>query len=64
MTDKTVKLNVGIWYNEATGHIHIAAKDQFIATVTSDPKSKRCHENLFGKLAKCLREAGAPAPDL
>ena len=60
---KTVRLDVGIWYNEATRHIHIAAKDSFISTVSPDPESKRFHPNLYRKLATCLREAGAPAPE-
>jgi hypothetical protein len=38
---KTARLDVGIWFNETTGHIHIAAKDQFISTVSNDPSSKR-----------------------
>ena len=31
-------------------------------TVSADPTGRRGHPNLFGKLAKCLKEAGAPAP--
>jgi hypothetical protein len=62
MRKRTVRLDVGIWFNEATGHIHIAAKDGFISTVSSDPKSKRFHPNLYGKLAKCLRDGGALTP--
>jgi hypothetical protein len=62
MSKKTVRLDVGIWFNEATGHIHIAAKNGFISTVSSDPKSKRFHPNLFRKLTKCLRDAGAATP--
>lgn len=60
---RTVRLDVGIWYNEASGHIHVAAKDSFISTVSADPASKRYHPNLYRKLADCLRNAGAPAPD-
>jgi hypothetical protein len=54
---------VGIWFNEANGHIHIAAKDTFISTVSNDPKSKRYHPNLFRKLAATLRDAGLPHPN-
>ncbi len=59
---KTMKLDLGIWYNEKTGHIHLAAVDQFISTVSLDPKSIRYHPNLYNKLAKCLADAGLPYP--
>ena len=61
---KTVYLEVGVWWNEATGHIHLAAKDVegFITTVCDDPASIRGHPNLFMKLAKVLKDAGAPHP--
>jgi hypothetical protein len=62
MPTKTVRLNVGIWYNDKSGHIHIAAKDSFISTVSGDPESKRYHPNLYRKLAACLAEAGVPSP--
>lgn len=61
---KTVRLDVGIWYNKKTRHIHLAAKDSFISTVSPDPDSKRFHANLYRKLAACLRDAGAVAPKL
>ena len=61
---KSVYLDVGVWYDEEQGHIHITAKDVhgFHTTVNSNPSSKRGHPNLFDKLAQCLRESGAPAP--
>jgi hypothetical protein len=59
---KSVGLQVNIWYNERSGHIHIAAKDAFISTVSNDPASRRYHPNLFGKMARRLREHGVPAP--
>ena len=60
----SVYLGVGIWYDERQGHIHITAKGVpgFHTTVAPDPRSKRGHPNLFEKLAKCLRDSGAPAP--
>ncbi|ALR21954.1 hypothetical protein ATN00_18295 [Sphingobium baderi] len=61
---KTVKLDVGIWFNEASGHIHVAARGAFISTVSNDPRSKRYHPNLYGKLAACLRDAGASHPSV
>ena len=67
MSEKSVKLEVRIWFEEDTGRIHLegrlAGRHMFISTVNADPASKRGHPNLFGKLARCLREAGAPAPD-
>ena len=65
--NKTVKLDVSIWYNEKTSRIHVAGKniggtEKFISTVHSDPDSMRGHPNLFRKLVKCLKEAGAPYP--
>ena len=61
---KSVYLEVGIWYDEAQDSIHMTAKgvDGFHTTINRKPESIRCHENLFGKLAGCLRDAEAPAP--
>ena len=60
----TAYLNIGAWYNEETGHIHLTLprSDWFHTTVTAEPGSIRCHKNLYGKLARALREAGVPAP--
>ena len=60
---KTVRLDVGIWFNDQTGQIHIAAKGKFISTVSGDPKSKRYHPNLYDKLAAVLRDADKPHPN-
>lgn len=60
---KTARLDVGDWWNEASGYIHIAAKDAFISTVSNDPKSKRYHPNLYKKLSKALADAGVPHPN-
>ena len=60
---KTARLDVGIWFNETTGHIHIAAKDQFISTASNDPASKRYHPNLYRKLSQALRDADKPHPN-
>lgn len=62
-SSKTARLDVGIWFNETTGHIHIAAKKQFISTVSNDPSSKRYHPNLYRKLSQALRDADKPHPD-
>jgi hypothetical protein len=61
---KSVYLEVGIWWDEAQGQIHLTAKnvDGFHTTVSNDPNSKRGHPNLFRKLAKVLKDTGAPHP--
>lgn len=55
---------MSVWYNEETGHIHLAvpASEGFITTVNGEAASKRGHPNLFRKLALALREQGRPAP--
>lgn len=60
----TVYLNVGAWYDQDTGHIHLTLPNSawFHTTVTDDATSKRGHPNLYGKLARALHEAGAPGP--
>ena len=60
----SIYFEIGVWYNEETGSIHMTAKDApgFHTTVRQDSKLKRGHPNLFKKLARCLREKGAAAP--
>ena len=62
----SVYLDVGVWYDEEQGQIHLTAKnvEGFHTTVSNDPESKRGHPNLFGKLAKVLKDAGAPYPTI
>ena len=61
----TAYLEMGVWYDAKSGHIRLSVpkSDWFITTVCNDPKSKRCHANLYGKLARALKEAGMPAPE-
>lgn len=59
---KSIKLDMRLWSNDRTGHIHIGVSKALISTVSADPASKRYHPNLFRKLAKVLREHSAPAP--
>lgn len=61
----TAYLNIGAWYNENTGHIHLTLPHSgwFHTTVTNDSMSKRGHPNLFQKLARALKVAGVPGPD-
>jgi hypothetical protein len=62
----SVYLNLGVWYDADKDHIHLTVKGVpgFHTTVTRNPISKRGHPNLFGKLAKVLKNAGAPAPEI
>ena len=62
----TAYLNVGIWLDAKTGHIHMTLPRSgwFHTTVTNDAKSVRGHPNLYEKLARALREAGAPHPPI
>ena len=59
-------LNVGVWYDKESGHIHLTLPHSgwFHTTVTNEAGSKRCHSNLFAKLSRALKEAGVPAPDV
>ena len=60
----TAYLNVGIWYDSGTGHIHMTLPNSgwFHTTISEDPASKRGHPNLYDKLARALKEAGVPGP--
>lgn len=60
----TAYLNVGVWYNQDTGQIHITLPNSgwFHTTVYDNPESKRGHRNLFAKLARAMKEAGVPYP--
>lgn len=60
-----VYLEMGVWYDKDQGHIHLTAKNVhgFHTTVSGDPASKRGHPNLFNKLARVLKNAGAPYPE-
>lgn len=62
MHDKSVKLEVRVWYDEKTCHIKLAGKKLTASTVSNDPASVRRHPNLYSKLSKVLRDAGVPAP--
>ncbi|NIY79602.1 hypothetical protein HCZ23_08975 [Celeribacter sp. HF31] len=64
--DKAVYMDMGVWYDEKTGHIHLTVPKSgwFHTTVNLNEESKRGHPNLYMKLARALREAGATAPEL
>lgn len=63
---KTGRLEMSVWYNEETGHIHLAVPGSadFITTVNGEAASKRGLPHLYRKLARALREQGRPAPDV
>lgn len=62
----TAYLNIGAWYNASTGHIHLTLPNSgwFHTTVNRDEASKRGHPNLYNKLARALKEAGVPGPEI
>ena len=55
---KSVVTKIRIWMKRP-GHIAIACnKSGFISSVSSDPKSKRFHPNLYSKLERLLHDHG------
>ncbi len=61
---KSVTFELRIWWDPESEKIKMAAQDLFITTVNDRPASKRGHPKLFRKLARVLRDHGAPAPDI
>lgn len=62
--NKSIKLDITIWYREDDGCIRLQTKSHggFISTVSNDPRSDRYHPELFKHLAKILKEAGKLRP--
>jgi hypothetical protein len=60
---KSIQLSLRVWYDPDSRHIKLAGPGLTASTVSNDPTSKRYHPNLYRKLARALREAGAPAPE-
>jgi hypothetical protein len=62
----TAYLNIGAWYDSKSGHIHLTLPHTgwFHTTVSNDPISKRGNPNLYAKLARALKQAGVPGPDV
>ena len=62
----TAYLQIGAWFDQTTGHIHLTLPHSgwFHTTVTDDATSKRGHPNLYAKLARALKEAGVPEPEI
>jgi hypothetical protein len=63
MADKSLKLELRVWYDERSGHIKLAGPGLTASTVSNDPASVRYHPNLFRKLTRALSDAGFPSPD-
>ncbi len=63
---KAIYLRVGIWYNKKNGEIHMSGKNgsRFLTRISGDRASARGHRSLFKALAKCLKDNGAPAPEI
>ena len=63
---RPVYVDVGIWFSEGTGEVHLAVsgfKNTYV-TLTNKPTSDHGHPELYRKLARVLKEVGAPCPDL
>lgn len=61
---KTAQLEIGVWFDEDAGDIHLSIAGEGLSTVNANPASKRGHPHLFNKLAKALRAAGKPHPPI
>jgi hypothetical protein len=63
---KAAYLNVGVWYEPDSGQIHMTLpnSDWFHTTVNNNPNSERRHHSLFVKLARALKEADLPYPEV
>lgn len=54
---KTVYVDMGLWFDSDTGHIHMTLPtEQNFHTTVSNKKGLRCHKNLYKKLMKVLRK--------
>lgn len=60
--NKSIELTLRVWFDPASGHIKLAGRGLTASTVSNDPKGKRYHPNLYMKLGRALRSAGAAAP--
>lgn len=64
--NRTAYLNVGIWYDQNSDQIRLTLPHSkwFHTTVARNPSGRRGHPNLFAKLARALKEAGVPYPEV
>jgi hypothetical protein len=59
---KSLDGEVSFWWMPRKQAIHLRIADVGMTTVSRKPGTARYHKHLFNKLARCLREAGRPAP--
>jgi hypothetical protein len=61
---KSVYVKMGMWL-EKDGSIHFSAPGVhgFHVAVNREPEKRNGHPTLYKRLAKCLRDMGAPAPE-
>jgi hypothetical protein len=62
----TAYLNIGVWYEPDTGQIHMTLPHAgwFHTTISTNPKSERFHRSLLAQLARAMKEAGVPYPEV
>lgn len=62
--ERSVHPDPGIWSDDRRDRIHpnAAGAEGCHGTMSRDAAGRRSHPNLFAKLARVLREAGAPGP--
>jgi len=53
---KSVYAQMGIWREGKEIHMTIPTEENFHTTVNNKEGSKRCHENLYAKLERLLKE--------
>lgn len=61
---KTAYVQIGLWFDEEVGDIHLSLPGQGLSTVNGIADSKRGNPHLFNKLAKLLRDQGKPHPPI
>lgn len=59
---KTAYVQLGVWFDEGAGDIHLSIPGHGLSTVNGNAGSKRGNPHLFNKLAKVLRDQGRPHP--
>ncbi|TMJ18862.1 MAG: hypothetical protein E6G92_03275 [Alphaproteobacteria bacterium] len=63
MAGKSITLELRVWFDPVSKQIKLAGPGLTASTASNDPASRRYHPNLYRKLARCLRDAGVPAPE-
>jgi hypothetical protein len=61
---RPVYLDVGVWFNAASGDLHMAlgGSRNALVTISNSTTSAHGHPELFRALALVLRDADAPHP--